>query len=687
MSYNKSKTKKEPIPLPSSKYIYELLFVEYINKIKSLELRYIDLVKKKINSQSIKSEIISNSKFVNILFTDPNTNPYINIEIPVNIQGIPIEPKDINIANKLNQFVIFIDYFEVYWIICGLVEMWISAGGVLSDISSNYLSKYDKIKFLNELYKGFGDIDSVLVNTQINKYDKKISQLDKTRFNTYQIYLLMKKKDVLTPLDLENVAKYYDMGIDKTLLDEHKIKKMYESLDKYFTNKDVEVLSSSDLEKYEKIINDFQYNSADKKEKINSIYKKYYSHHLNKLLSKSDYRNLNKINYYIDKLESLGYTLTSKQKKKLKLPLDKKVYKFEKESWYPVFSSDELDCLKNEILYKHDIICDEVKKIFPYYKISYDLFCSSEKKDPSKLIYDNQEDINKTISTYCIIIILVGIINSKLYDTRQDYQIILKGGKTLQLLLSSMYKTHVSNPEIKFFDPDYKSNDIDLIINPIVPQDYNENKCGIFANNFAYLVKWILNKSDNPYIPENYITSIQGTEYKTLIKLSHKIQKSDQTYSEPKFTAIVDIDYGKKNELVYNNLVYDTFNSSLFGKLLFIHQDYNDYLAEKIYYLNYYIGEKNKLEEMIKITPNEVENEKVEKTKIEKAKMEKAKIEKAKIDNYQRFISKFANQIKKLIQMKLGANTNPLEIKSFLNDVIVKNNLIIDVNVIMDKII
>jgi hypothetical protein len=48
-------------------------------------------------------------------------------------------------------------------------------------------------------------------------------------------------------------------------------------------------------------------------------------------------------------------------------------------------------------------------------------------------LYDNQEDIYRTINTQCIIMLLVGIINYKLLSTKQDYQIIIKGARGEEL--------------------------------------------------------------------------------------------------------------------------------------------------------------------------------------------------------------------------------------------------------------
>jgi hypothetical protein len=107
------------------------------------------------------------------------------------------------------------------------------------------------------------------------------------------------------------------------------------------------------------------------------------------------------------------------------------------------------------------------------------------------------------------------------------------------LILLEIYSNNKTNVQ-------YKSNDIDLIINPNLGIEYNELECKNLSNNLVELIKWILNKNDNLYNTDNYITSISGQEYKTLIKLSHKIQKYQGTDYLSSYTALVDLDYGKK---------------------------------------------------------------------------------------------------------------------------------------------
>lgn len=659
------KKKDDEIVLPTTEYIYELLFAETLKKIKSLEIEYINKIatKLKFDDKKLIKKIETNINYLNILFNENKTKSCINSKIRINNMSVPIEPSIPNVGTKQNQFVIFINYFETYWVVCEIVENWIKAGGNLSTVDKKDIDKYELIKFLNELYKGFSTINKSIINEKINEFMDLLDIKQKKRYYSFEIYSILKKKDYLID-DLMELKKYYDLEIDYTLLDEHKINRMFVELEKLYTNKVISSIVKSDLEDYSKIVNDVNNLSLNKKEKINDYYEKYYFFKLNDLLTKPNYINYSKeIFEYVNKLEKIGCKPNSKQKKKLevfKLKLKSTTTNnFEEEVWFPLFVKGELECIKSSIKSNPNDTCKIIKKLFPYYKISYDYFCEKINPKTKKKLYDNQEDVDKTINTQCIIMLIVGIINYRLLFTKQDYQIIIKGGKTLQLLLSGLYSE-------KKIDTDYMSSDIDLIINPINGLAYDKAKCKTLAMNFVNLVEWIFNKYHNPYNYENYISSEEGKEYKNILKISHKIQKDNNTHHEAGYTAIADIDYGEKNHLMYDNLIYDWKNSSKYGKLLYVYQNLNDYLLEKIYYIDHYIGELDKL--IIKSKqPN----------------VELSKDEYKDFNNYERFIDKFSKQIIQIIKIEFDKNNSTNNLKKYLDDFLKKNNIEINVEKIL----
>ena len=664
--------KDDNILLPTPQYIYQILFVEILKKIKSLETDYINKTsnKLKFDDKKIKKNIESNINYLDILFNEKKTNDFINLDILVDSSGCPIIPSSstssgTNITTRKNQFQIFINYFETYWIICEIIEKWKNAGGNLSTVIIKDLNKYKFIKFLNELYKGFSTINKITINEKINEYLDILDIGQKKRYYSFEIYSILKKKD-LSIEDLIELKKYYNLEIDYTLLDDYKINKMFTELEKLYINKENNNIKKNDLDEYFKIINDVNNLSSNKKEKINDYYKKYYLYNFNNLIYDQDFKNnSNKIFEYLNKLEELGYILNSKQKKRLglfKLKLNKTNI-FDEDEWFPLFSKGELECIKSSIESNPNDLCKIIKKIFPYYKISYAYFCEKINPKTKKKLYDNQEDIIKTINTQCIIMLMIGIINYKLSYTKQDYQIIIKGGKTFQLLLSKLYGEKKTNIN-------YESSDIDLIINPINGIEYDKTKCKTLTENFVNLIKWIFNQYYNPYSFENYISSEQGKEYTEIIKISHKIQKDNKTYHEAGFTAIADIDFGEKNHLMYDNLIYDWEYSSKYGKLLYVYQNFSDYLLEKIYYLDYYIKELDKLivkseESNVKFSDNEYKN----------------------FNNYQRFIEKFSKQITQIIGIEIDKYNLENNIQIYLDNFIKKNNIQINIEKILKYLI
>lgn len=678
------KKKDDEILLPTSEYIYQLLFAEILKKIKSLEDEYIykTLNKIKFNDQKLKNKIEANINYLDILFNEKKTNSFINSDVPISSDGDkenngdngnkenynPIIPSGTYIGPKQNQFVIFINYFETYWIIYEIVEKWINAGGNLSTIVTKDLDKYKLIKFLNELYKGFSSINKITINEKINEYINLLDTKQKKRYYSFVIYSILKKPNsTIDENDLIELKKYYDLEIDYTLLDEYKINRMFVELEKLYMNKDISTINNLILEEYSKIVNDVNNLGSNKKEKINDYYKKYYLYKLNNLLSNQDYKNNNEVFEYVNKLEELGYVLNSKQKKKLdvfKLKLNSnKTNNFDEDVWFPLFSKGELEYIKSSIVSSigsnSNEICKIIKKLFPYYEISNDYFCEKINQKTKKKLYDNQEDITKTINTQCIIMLMIGIINYKLSYTKQDYQIIIKGGKTLQLLLSKLYGE-------KKINIDYKSSDIDLIINPINSIVYEKSKCKTFTENFVNLIKWIFNQYNNPYSYVNYISSEQGKEYSDIIKISHKIQKDDRSFDESGYTAIADIDFGEKNHSMYDNLINDWEYSNKYGKLLYVYQNLNDYLLEKIHYLNYYINELDKL-----ILKSEQPNIKL------------TNIEYKNFNNCQRFINKFSKQITQIIKIDFDKNNLENNIQLYLDNFTKKNNIDINIDKIM----
>lgn len=115
---------------------------------------------------------------------------------------------------------------------------------------------------------------------------------------------------------------------------------------------------------------------------------------------------------------------------------------------------------------------------------------------------------------------------------------------------------------------------------------------------------------------------------------------------------------------------------SKYGELLFIHQNLNYFLLEKIYYLDYYIKELNKLKKKL-------ENKKIQYTPQE------AKIDSNNYKNYERFINKFSSQIKQALKIVFNEQEilNKDKVKKYINHLSNKINTNIKVIRLVDYLL
>ena len=87
---------------------------------------------------------------------------------------------------------------------------------------------------------------------------------------------------------------------------------------------------------------------------------------------------------------------------------------------------------------------------------------------------------------YSLVLIVFGIISNKMIG--QDYKIIFKGGKAIQLVLAGMPETAV-----------YKTEDIDILLMPDSNIPYDETKVKNLSGHLSYLIRWFLNTPETQY--------------------------------------------------------------------------------------------------------------------------------------------------------------------------------------------
>jgi len=252
------------------------------------------------------------------------------------------------------------------------------------------------------------------------------------------------------------------------------------------------------------------------------------------------------------------------------------------EFWKPIFENgEELIQIRESFMsmyekdrYTSDVskkfeICDLLEKLFPAYLTKYTL---AFKESPKTLV--NVNILN------CFITLFYGMILYKLYETKQDYLFIFKGGRALQLSLVDIADIG------QYFSED---TDILIIPNPFGQSNYDLEKMQNFSEHIAYLIKWIIPQEINVVV--SLSTNPKNTN-KDITKLLYNDNKL--------FKAISDIGFGEINESVkkfFDNYLYSPIYVDHFEIIaLFITPTIDDMLAEKLFYYSKYLKFKKILD-------------------------------------------------------------------------------------------
>jgi hypothetical protein len=125
----------------------------------------------------------------------------------------------------------------------------------------------------------------------------------------------------------------------------------------------------------------------------------------------------------------------------------------------------------------------------------------------------------------CATFLIYGIIANKMHH--QEYNIIFKGGKGVQLALSK--NQHVPPDFV------YESEDIDILLTPKPGITYHAQYAKSLATHIAYLVKWLLNDIFSGQISV-LLPDDTRAKTKTIVKLSYFMagfkQFSDISFDE-----------------------------------------------------------------------------------------------------------------------------------------------------------
>ena len=253
------------------------------------------------------------------------------------------------------------------------------------------------------------------------------------------------------------------------------------------------------------------------------------------------------------------------------------------EFWKPIFQNGELLLqLRDKFrrIYQLDRytndnqkrikICDILEEIIPSYMTKYTLSYSETAKTL----------INVNILN-CFITLFYGIILNRLYETKQDYLFIFKGGRALQLSLVG-----IDNIE-KYFSED---TDILIIPNPHEGDKYDIIKMENLSEHIAYLIKWMI-----PVEDINVIVTLP-TNPKNVNKHITKLLYNDKKI----FKALSDIGFEEINQDIRKYFDYPSYSPIYIGSFeiiaLFITPKLDDILSEKLFYYAKYFKLKDLLE-------------------------------------------------------------------------------------------
>lgn len=208
-------------------------------------------------------------------------------------------------------------------------------------------------------------------------------------------------------------------------------------------------------------------------------------------------------------------------------------------------------------------------------------------------IYEQDIDFSHYNIILCAALLIFGLISQKMIG--QDYSIIFKGGKAIQLELANM-------PESLL----YESEDIDIILMPNAGIVYDENTVKNLAGHIAYLVKWFINNLENKFVisvqapnPEN----IRANPF--IYKISYVKVNQRRDYRLQRmvddFKPISDIDFKDMpqniRELFGKTNDYSFYIPELEQNILFKCPNTGSLLDDKIFYYIKYIQFKQLLEQ------------------------------------------------------------------------------------------
>jgi hypothetical protein len=233
-------------------------------------------------------------------------------------------------------------------------------------------------------------------------------------------------------------------------------------------------------------------------------------------------------------------------------------------------------------------ICKIIKALIPTYSIPTENKPYQPMGEFGPMFMDAPIDFTKYNITLCSALLVFGIISQKM--KQQDYKIIFKGGKAIQLVLGEIPEATV-----------YESEDIDVLIMPNKDIVYNEIYVKNLSGHIAYLVNWFLTIT-TPLVFN--ISVLQPNPSNP--RANPFIFKLSYVKGAREFKPISDIDFRQISEYIKpffeRSVDYQFEISELNDKVSFICPDIGSLLDEKLYYYVKYFNFKDLLSRRQSIT-------------------------------------------------------------------------------------
>lgn len=506
---------------------YRLGFIEFFLNILYFENNR-NVEKLDINVNNLIDYLNKNKKNINILIpVNEKGLPIMKQSVEeYGIQIIPVNTKSQMVSNFVSPIVVILNNIKNNTIIIKLLN-------TIKSLGANFNLKSSKNNITplnNEINKERGGFIDFLVKNGSNQLlltkvekEKKTNLLKKIRRE------LSDKLDGVLPEQNKMETQIEHVSIvEKSVLDVNKLKLPFSITKPY----DLTGYESSSFDNPIKFwFSIFTPNELQKlKETIVSINS---NDNINKILSQFDYRPVKGTQEYKD-----YYSMDSRERTNIYL-----------QKW------------------KETSMCKIVKNIMK----NYDTTKSKTYTSGVFQVQDGPQDTVIFNLILCSIFLIMGIISNKLEG--QDYYIVFKGGKAIQLALKD-----------SIYEKDYSSDDIDIII--LSKGEFIKDNVENLSLHVANLIIWL-------FVPQNFpsVISIQEKPDNELVKLSYnKISGG--------FKAISDISYGQLSS--DTKKYFRMKNLETFGMLVPELQEYilfkfpNGYamLEEKIYLFAKYIKQK-----------------------------------------------------------------------------------------------